>query len=197
MKYNPDAHHRHAIRLNDYDYTEAGVYFVTVCTYDRQCLFGEVVDDKMELNELGEVVSDEWLRTGQVRPEVKLDAFVVMPNHLHGIVVINGDGATGEVGAAKPSFPGASRRLAATPTRSDGIPTSPRSGSLGSIMGQFKSLVTKRINAIRVDSGVPVWQRNYYDHIIRSEEELGRVREYILANPIRWAEDENNPARLG
>ena len=173
MRYDPTKHHRRSIRLREYDYGQAGAYFVTVCTQDRECLFGEVVDGGMVLNAPGKVVAAVWLRSAVIRGEIELDVFVVMPNHLHGIVVIRDVGAHGRA-----PVPTALRR-------------SPR--SLGSFIAGFKSAATKRINEIRGTSGTPVWQRNYYEHVIRDEDDLARVRRYIAENPLRWSEDPENP----
>ena len=185
MSYDPDKHHRRSIRLKGYDYTQAGAYFVTLCTWQRECLFGEIVGGKMQLNDCGRVLEEEWLHTAVVRPNVDLDAFVIMPNHMHGIIVICDNPV------------GASRRLAPTDTSRRLAPTgaSPRivAGSLGAMIGQIKSITTKRINALRHTPGQAVWQRNYHDHIIRSETALNNIRQYIAHNPMRWAEDEENP----
>jgi putative transposase len=171
-----ERHHRRSIRLREYDYREAGAYFVTVCTANRECFFGEIVDEAMQLNRLGEIVEDEWHRTAILRPHVSLDAFVVMPNHVHGIICFDAQ----EEGKA---------RLAPT-TAGFGHPIA---GSLPSILGAFKSASTKRINEARGTRRAPLWQRNYFDHVIRNEQELRCVREYIAANPLRWFEDANNP----
>jgi REP element-mobilizing transposase RayT len=105
MKYNPQIHHRRSIRLKGYDYASEGIYFVTICTLDKKCLFGEVIDGEMRLNELGKIVRDEWMRTPEIRPDVALDRMVVMPNHLHGIVLIqrkrNGDNLVGAAGSLR------------------------------------------------------------------------------------------------
>jgi REP element-mobilizing transposase RayT len=177
MSDDPERHRRRSIRLADWDYAGAGAYFVTVCTHKRLCLFGEVVDGEMRLNEWGEIVQEEWFQTAVVRPYVVLhpDEFVVMPNHVHGIIWI------------------ADRRGDPTGRPYAGRPRGPISGSLGAIIAQYKSIVTKRINARRDAPGVPVWQRNYYEHIIRDEEELGHIHEYIRTNPACWQTDENNP----
>ncbi len=178
MSYDPQKHHRRSIRLKGYDYAQAGAYFVTICAWQRECLFGEIVDDEMRLNDFGRVVEEEWLRTAEVRPNVDLDAFVIMPNHVHGTIVICDDGMGASVGATRQVAP---TRLAA--------------GSLGAIIGQIKSITAKRINALRNTPGQPVWQRNYHEHIIRSETALNNIRQYIAHNPMRWAEDEDNPNR--
>ncbi|MCK4693454.1 MAG: hypothetical protein KAT23_07475 [Anaerolineales bacterium] len=165
--------HRRSIRLQNYDYSQPGAYFVTICTYRRKCLFGYVEKGTMHLTNFGEIARQEWLRSEEIRSEIRLDLFVVMPNHLHCIVVItHSDGIVGAHGRA--------------PLR-----RSPR--SLGSFIAGFKSVVTRRISQTRGTSGSPVWQRNYYEHVIRSEDELQQIREYILNNPARWFEDPDNP----
>ena len=179
-RYDPKRHHRRSIRLKGYDYTQPGAYFVTICTYQRASLFGRVVDGEMAVNELGKIVREEWFRTARVRPYVELfdDEFVVMPNHIHGIIWIVDDKHV------------AQRRCAPT----GGItPTNVVPGSLGAIIRAFKSIVTKRINALRGTPGAPVWQRNYYEHIIRTERALNRIRRYIVENPLRWHFDRYNP----
>jgi len=174
MTYGPAKHRRRSIRLREYDYAQAGAYFVTICTQHRECLFGEVVDGQARLSMPGEVVAAEWLRSARIRGEIELDAFVVMPNHVHGIVVIRDVGAHGR--APLPSPPHRPPR------------------SLGSFVAGFKSAATKRINAIRGTPGLPGWQRNYYEHVIRDEDDLDRVRRYIAENPLRWDEDPENQA---
>ena len=179
-----EAARRRSLRLKGYDYAQPGAYFVTICTHRHQPLFGEVVDDAMQLHAFGQIVWEEWFRTARVRPYVVLyeDEFVVMPNHLHGIVwIVETD--------EQPAVVGATRRVAPT----GGRPRGPQPGSLGAIIGQFKSLVTKRINALRGTPGARVWQRNYYEHIIRTEKALNAIRRYIAANPQRWHLDRYNP----
>ncbi len=165
---------RRSIRLKGYDYGQTGAYFVTVCAYNRECLFGDIADGNMMLNECGMVVRDEWEKSANIRLEIKLDSFIVMPNHFHGIVHIVG--ANGR-----------------SPLHRTGM----GSKTLSSFVAGYKSAVTKRINELRQTPGVPVWQRNYYEHIVRSEEELGRIREYIIHNPVQWANDRNNPGYQG
>ncbi|MCD6169906.1 MAG: transposase [Candidatus Latescibacteria bacterium] len=181
MCYDPERHHRRSIRLKEYDYTQPGAYFVTICTYDRRYLFGRVVDGAMRLNLFGKIVRDEWFKTSQVRQNVVLypHEFVVMPNHIHGIVRI------------VDNIVGAQRRCAPT-CRINVTP-----GSLGAIVRAFKSAAARRINQIRNTFGQPVWQRNYYEHIIRNEGELNRIRGYIVNNPPRWHLDRENLERVG
>ncbi len=188
MPYDPDRHHRRSIRLKGYDYSQEGAYYVTVCVRNRQCLFGEVVEGEMALSAWGEIVQQEWLQTAVVRPYVRLDEFMVMPNHFHGILCIVDDSGRGDA------------RVAPTGTeRTDAVHGShgPQPGSLGAIVGAFKSAATKRINVLRVSPGAKVWQRGYWEHIIRHDRALDRIREYIATNPARWALDPENPDRRG
>ena len=164
--------------MREYDYSRPGGYFVTVCTAEKRALFGEIIADEMRMNNAGRIVESEWFRTGVVRPNLMLDAFVIMPNHIHGIIIISDDGTA----TAR-----ATRRVAPTMA----------SGSLGAIIGQFKSVVTKRINQLRGTPAAYVWQRNYYEHVIRNEDELSRIRQYIVTKPLQWALDRENPDRVG
>jgi REP element-mobilizing transposase RayT len=166
---------RRSIRLRDHDYSRPGAYFVTICAAERACLFGVIADDAMYPNAWGEIAAEEWLRSGQIRREIGLDAFVVMPNHVHGIVFIN-EAAVGATG------------------RSPLQPTGPPPRSLGALVAGYKSAVTVRVNRARGTPGAPVWQRNYYEHIIRDEAALERIRRYITENPARWPHDRDNPA---
>ena len=162
---------RRSIRLRGYDYAQSGAYFVTICAYHMACLFGEVVNGEVQLNEWGQIVDEEWRRTSEVRAYVSLDAFVIMPNHMHGIIVLDRRGDP----------PG--RPYSQLPARG------PAAGSLGAVVGQFKSQVTKRIRASCGRRDVFIWQRNYYEHIIRNEADLARIRRYIAHNPARWMDD--------
>ncbi|CBL45870.1 Hypothetical protein HDN1F_22870 [gamma proteobacterium HdN1] len=171
--FDPNFHHRHSLRLKNYDYSQAEAYFVTICTQHRACLFGEVVDGGVQLSAAGRMVLDVWNEIPVHYLGVDVDAFVVMPNHVHGVVVI-----TNPVGAQfnAPNTQGAMNRA----------PT------LGEIVRAFKARSTRNIR-LR-EPGASVWQRNYYEHIIRSEESLTRIREYIINNPLQWALDRENPA---
>ncbi len=185
--YDSDKHHRRSIRLPGYDYSQAGVYFVTVCAYGGRYLFGDTVNHEMRLNWTGRIVQSEWLNTPRVRPNVELDQFVVMPNHLHALIWIHPlsrphqtDNRRGVLQYA----PTGQRRILRSPAQ-----------TVGAMVRGFRAAVTKHINAVRGMHGMPVWQRNYYEHIVRDEEELKRIRQYIVTNPAGWAEDEENPAR--
>jgi REP element-mobilizing transposase RayT len=183
---------RRSIRLQGYDYTQPGAYFITICTQDRACLFGKVADGQMQLNDAGKTAEQCWQEIPSHFPTVVLDVFVVMPNHLHGIVVLND-----YVGATHAS---PLQRNNASPVQngvSPGRPRGPQGRSIASIIGSFKSAVTKRINEIRMTPGASVWQRNYYEHIIRDDESLNRIREYIANNPLQWEFDRENPGFTG
>ena len=172
-------HRRKSIRLKGYDYAQAGAYFVTVIARGRQSLFGEVTDGEVGLSRWGEIVREEWFKSAQVRPYLRLegDGFVVMPNHVHGIIWIIEDDV------------GARRRRAPTAERF----SDPVAGSLPTIVRSFKAVTTRRINFERKTPGLPVWQRNYYEHVIRGEDQLERIRRYIVDNPLQWKRDLENP----
>lgn len=161
-----------SIRLKGYDYSQPGGYFITVCTTNKQCVLGNISNDQAELNQFGRAVQEEWLKTAAIRPYVELDAFVVMPNHFHGILLIAEDS-------------GATQRVAATSTL--------RRHSVSSIVGQFKSASTKSIRRSGLETFA--WQRNFYEHIVRNEEDLAEIREYIVGNPAKWSQDKDNPER--
>jgi REP element-mobilizing transposase RayT len=175
-------HHRdrRSIRLRGYDYTQEGVYFVTICARHKECLFGEVVDGQVRLSECGRIVEEEWLRTAVVRPHVTLDSFVVMPNHLHGLIVIGN--TTGK---------GTRLRVAA---EGEG-PAGPPPSSIGAIIGQFKSAVTRRSAPSHAAHDYTIWQRNYHEHIVRSDKALQHLREYVANNPAQWELDSLHPTK--
>ncbi|MBZ0282144.1 MAG: transposase [Anaerolineae bacterium] len=208
MPYDSWKHHRRSIRLPGYDYTQSGMYFVTLCTHNRGWLFGEIIGDQMHLNAWGQIVTAEWERTPQVRPYITLDAYVVMPNHLHGIIIIN-DTEVPVVGASGPDAPTATHRLSTTPpdaptathkpstapsdtptqTPPNANPKGPAKGSIGAIIAQFKRQTTVAINRQRDTPAAPVWQRNYYEHIIRNENSFNTIRLYVETNPAQWIQD--------
>jgi len=199
MPYDPARHHRRSIRLPGYDYTQAGAYFVTVVTHQRECLFGDVVDGAMHLNACGDVALTCWRDIPRHFPSVQLDAMVVMPNHVHGVLWIvdelNGDAivtATAATAATVGAQHAAPLQLQPTPRPMPRYP-GVTSGSLAAVVRSYKSAVTKSINAVRGAAGDPIWQRNYYEHIIRDEPSLNRIRHYIDENPSQWAFDDENP----
>jgi REP element-mobilizing transposase RayT len=188
MKYNPQIHHRQSIRLKGYDYTQPGAYFVTFCTYQRAEIFGQVIDGEMKLSALGEIVREEWLRSAEIRKEIRLfeDEFMIMPNHLHGINwIVESVGADG----VRPFI--SSGRTASAPT---GVSLWRAPRSLGSFIAGFKASVTSR--AERELNMTGIWQRNYYDHIIRNDRELTNIRWYIRNNPLNWQLDRDNAQNL-
>ena len=190
MSYNPVGAHCHtpprpnrrSIRLRGYDYTSAGAYFVTICVQNRECLFGDVVDGQMVLNDYGRIVEGKWGNTPKLRTNVELDEFIVMPNHFHGIVVI------AEPGRGVLHYAPANGQPTHTNTSKFRSPTQ----TIGAIIRGFKSTVTKHINELRNTPGAKIWQRNYYEHIIRHDDEFSRIREYITVNPARWEMDREN-----
>lgn len=194
---------RKSPRLKDYDYAQEGAYFVTICTHQREHLFGDVVGDSVVLHDVGVVVREEWERTAQLRPYIALDLYVVMSNHFHGILVINHDivGTTRRVVRHEEEVVRNKNNLTQNEnteyannngekrTFQRNVPTL-QSGSLGAIIGQFKSQVTRRVwQSTPVIQGERIWQRSYHDHIIRDEADLNRLREYVQNNPSRWTED--------
>lgn len=180
MPYDPNRHRRRSLRLPDYDYSSPGAYFVTVCTFDRELLFGTITDGKMSSNAYTSIVRDEWLWSQEIRQEIALDTWIIMPNHLHGIVWITGQPGDSLAASSKES----AHKLRARPK------------SLSTFITGFKSSATIRINKLRDTRGAPVWQRNYYERIVRDEYELWRIREYIVNNPANWNDDENHPSNI-
>lgn len=191
MPFDPDRHHRRSIRLHGYDYTRYGVYFITICEVHRECLFGEGRDGKVRLNEFGEIVREEWLRTPTLRPYVHLEEFIVMPNHFHGILVVDHRAAGVGATRASPCLRTETRARHVTLQLQNEMPHGPKPGSVGSIVGSFKSAVSRRINAVRDTPGSRVFQRDYYDHIIHGGE-LQAIARYIRDNPRDWLEDPDN-----
>jgi putative transposase len=185
VKSNPvNKHRRRSIRLKGYDYTQPGAYFVTIVTHARACLFGEIVDGKVWLNDAGISVQVAWHDLQAHYLYIKTDAFVVMPNHIHGVIVLVGAGP----GACPPSYPEPRQPQGVAPTL-----------SLPEVVHRFKTLTTKHyIDKVKKSGWTPfagrLWQRNYFEHIVRGEESLNRIRQYILDNPARWEFDRENPA---
>jgi REP element-mobilizing transposase RayT len=206
-RYDPRKHHRRSIRLPGYDYRSPGAYFVTVCVRQGDCLLGEVVDGQMQLSAWGQVADRQWRRIPQHFSHVQLDEWVVMPNHVHGILIITGRVGVGrgEASTPTPTSPSGQSPPTNLPVVSGfgrdasplqgtvALPNGAAAGSLGAIVGNWKSVTTRRINRMRHTPGVPFWQRNYWEHIIRTEDALHRIRAYIRSNPARWAEDQLHP----
>jgi putative transposase len=185
MSYDPDKHHRRSIRLREYDYRQEGAYFVTICTYQRACLFGDVVDEEMLLSTPGCIMEEEIRQTPIVRPYVLVDSFIIMPNHIHAIFVIT----DAQVGTQRRCVPTTTAIHSKTFAK---IP----SGSLSAVIRSFKAIVTKRINLLRGTPSEPVWQGRYYEQIIRNQRMFDAIRQYIEANPAQWSLDRENPANV-
>lgn len=237
--------HRKSIRLPKYDYSQSGAYFITICTHQREWLFGEILNKKMLLNEFGNIARNEWLETPKIRPNIKLGEFIIMPNHIHGIIWIkdelkgtehraltelrsptytSGKDVSSEEGEVdrKGVWDGERDRKdtmlrvpTTVPTTAPTIPTTaiesedtehrvptehraptverfgkPTSNSIPTIIRSFKATTTKQINTIRKLPGFAVWQRNYYEHIIRNEKDLKNITQYIKNNPNNWDKDD-------
>ena len=161
MNYNPDIHHRRSIRLPGYDYSQPGAYFVTICIWQRECLLAEIEEGQVTLSRYGEVVNFNWFNLTKVYPHIELNSFVIMPNHIHGIIIIKHQQRHG----------------------------------LSEIVRGLKTFSARRINQIRSISGIPVWQRGYYEHIIRDETAFAKIQEYIINNPYKWEMDEMHPSQ--
>ncbi len=175
---------RRSLRLPGYNYSSSGMYFLTICTGKRAALFGRVDKGKMVENVCGQIVRSCWEELAFRVEHIQTDAFVIMPNHIHGILVILGNAAI------KPDV-GAIHELPLQPTRAR------RQMLLPKVIGRFKMNSSKCINKLRHTSGSSVWQRNYYEHVIRNDEALTRIRGYIQTNPLRWELDRENPERCG
>jgi putative transposase len=176
MAYNPGVHHRRSTRLKDYDYSQPGSYFVTLCVKRRECLLGEIIAGGVELNALGLIAKESWLTIPDHFPNTIIDSFIVMPNHAHAIVDIQSAG----------------RGVVTTPLHED----PDARPALGRMVAYYKYQTTIRINILRHCPGTAFWQRNYYDHIIRNDRELTANRCYIVDNPMNWELDRDNPKNL-
>ena len=183
MTYNPDIHHRHSIRLREYDYSSVGAYFVTICAQGRECLFGDFAAGELRLNDAGRMVAEWWGKLPEKFPHVTLEEYVIMPNHFHGIVMITAVGAP--PCGCPPLSSKSGQPHGAAPT-------------VGDLMDWFKTMTTNAyIKSVKLLDWPPfpgrLWQRNYYERIIRNDAELAAIQEYILFNPVNWAEDEEYP----
>jgi REP element-mobilizing transposase RayT len=190
MTFDPDIHHRRSIRLKEYDYSGTGAYFVTLCTWQRECLFGEIClpvgagskpaleseQPSMIMNEFGKMIEFTWHDLPNHTRNIRLDTFIIMPNHIHGIVVIED-----RAGLVRAGYERAGLEPAPT---------------LSEIVRQFKTFSSRRINKQRDNPGCPVWQRNYHERVIRDEKELSAIRAYIENNPRKWDSDKNNPRNI-
>ena len=164
---------RRSIRLKGYDYSGSGLYFITICTWNHINLFGEIENEQMIISRCGEIAEREWLRTAELRPRVNLHEFIIMPNHMHGIIEINCRGTT--------------RRARKAPLKERfGKPVE---NTILTIIRSYKAAVTKNVRELGCDSNIHIWQKNYFEHIIRNEESYLKISEYIMTNPIKWSLD--------
>ena len=213
MAFNPEKHHRRSIRLKGYDYSMAGAYFVTMCVSNRQRLFGNVIDGKMILNEAGRMVETIWMQLAIRFEFIELDEFTVMPNHFHGILVLSGrcescirpgsDESCIRTDSDESCICTGRGESCIRPSTVSGDhkdrPDGTLPGTVGRVIQAFKSISTHEyINGVKHKNWTPfpgkLWQRNYYEHIIRDDESLKRIRAYIINNPLQWAYDRENSA---
>lgn len=169
-----------SIRLKEYDYSWSGYYFITICTKNRENLFGKIINNKMMLSAFGQLVKRHWQQISKIQNNISLDAFIVMPNHFHGIIIIKHTTVVETIHV---------EAIHELPLRGR---AKRRQMTLSKIIGKFKMNTAKQINKFRNMPGLPVWQCNYYERIVRDETELFRIREYIKNNPINWNGDRNN-----
>jgi len=175
VTYDPKKHHRQSIRLPGYDYSRPGLYYVTICVRNGKCILGNIKKGKMILNKAGRCVNNLWLELPIRFPMIKLNAFIVMPNHIHGIIKIDQSPEKVGAGIAPP------RKLQMISKKGAASSTS----TLGNIIRIFKSISAHQVNRLLSRSGA-LWQRNYYEHIIRNEIEWECIYKYIQANPMNW-----------
>lgn len=190
-KFDPQKHHRKSIRLQGYDYTQAGAYFVTIVTHQRDCLFGEIQNSEVALSNFGKIADECWRAIPEHFPTVELGAYVIMPNHVHGVIMIHEDESASHLGMTDDDRRGAAMLRPYYDDNPHKINVKP--GSLGAIVRSYKSAVSYRINKEYNTSGI--WQRNYYERIIRNADEANRIHLYIEANPAQWETDDENPSK--
>ena len=197
MAYNPKKHHRRSIRLKGYDYSKAGLYFITICVQNRACLYGNIVDGKMNLNDAGIMVEKQWLELPQRFTNIQLHEYIVMPNHFHAILeivvgttlVVDPNNTDTKNGTVVPNKKRQPQGIAPT------IPPTAKNKTVGDMVGAFQSIATveyirgvKNQNWEQFDK--KLWQRNYWEHIIRNDTEYHRVANYIINNPAKWNDDQ-------
>jgi putative transposase len=204
MTYNPKIHNRKSIRLQGYDYSRAGLYFISFCVKARACLFGKIENGVMTLNELGNIANDFWLEIPKHYPQVELHEHVVMPNHIHGIIEITGAQTPTPVGtrhgvSEMGGRKGTSHGMSQLDSQQNGMSQQQRKygkpipGSVSTIINQYKSSVKRWCN--KNNHEYFQWQSRFHDHIIRSAEEYQRISNYIINNPAKWTEDKFNSRR--
>jgi REP element-mobilizing transposase RayT len=180
-KFDPQKHHRRSIRLPHYDYSQPGAYFITIVTYRRALLFGQIVNEEMQLSESGKIADESWRAISEHFPFIELGAHIVMPNHVHGIILIRADA---DASARRGT-------IYRAPTERFQKPVV---GSIPTIIRTYKAAVTRRIRRELNTKGI--WQRNYYEHVIRNERDLQNKTDYMNANPLLWDQDDENPINI-
>jgi len=203
MKHRFEKYNRHSIRLKEYDYSQSGAYFVTICTNNRECLLGRIIDNIIELNKAGKIIYTVWSELPHYYCGIDIDEFIIMPNHIHGIILIVGAGP-----CACPNNMYEQRKQHGNTYYKGGQPSNIyRKGqpqgvaptySLPDIVHRFKSLTTTLYREGVLNNTFPpfdgrLWQRNYYEHIIKNDKELNIIRQYIVTNPLQWTMDRENP----
>ena len=181
MQIESQKRQRKSIRLKEYDYTTKNLYFITICTHNHEHLFGKIIDGNIRLNDLGRIAEKEWLKTKEIRKNITIDYYVVMPNHIHGIIniidTIQADHVESDTEHRVPTYERFGRSIP---------------NSISTIIRSYKSAVTKKINELRKTYKKKIWQSRFYDRIIRNENELNKIRKYILNNPLKWHYDKEN-----
>jgi REP element-mobilizing transposase RayT len=176
IKFNPQIHHRRSIRLKGYDYSQAGAYFITICIKNRECLFGKIVNGEMILNQYGNIAHEQWEKLPQRFPNFELDVFQIMPNHMHGIIVLNESNVGATLAVAQKA----------------GVNPAPTNKTVGDMIGAYKSLVANECLEIfksKNETMGKLWQRNFHEHIIRNEQSYQTIFNYIIINPATWETD--------
>ncbi len=190
----PDpTHNRYTIRLPGYDYSQSGGYFVTLLTWHREQTLGEIVSSEVQLSKMGQIARSEWLRLESRFPNVKLDEWIIMPNHIHAILML----LPADAVRARLNPKDHGLESSASPLQRVPLPAQPKGTvphSLGAILGAYKASVSNKAHHILDNPGITIWQRNYYEHVIRDEAELQKIRQYIHNNPLKWELDEENRA---
>jgi putative transposase len=192
MGHDPEKHHRQSIRMKGYDYTLPGAYFVTIVSLRRMCLFGGIENGTIIQSDIGRIVNECWYRIPNCFEDIELDEFVLMPNHLHGLVLIYEALGKGEAFAESNLDQNDNKLANASPLQPKGT----RKGSLSAVIQNFKSISTRLVNKKYFTPGNKIWQRNYYERIIRNDREFSAIRQYIHDNPLNWEMDQENPEKI-
>jgi putative transposase len=172
-------HHRRSIRLKEYDYSQPGEYFITICTNNHECIFGNIIHEEMKLSTEGTIAQRCWEEIPKHFSNVQLDEYIIMPNHIHGIIIL--------------TEPMVGTRHAVSLREQFAKPVI---GSVPTVVRSFKSAATKRIHEIRNTPSLPVWQGRFFEHIIRNDNELNNIRDYIQNNVLKWMFENDNPDNI-